>query len=410
MYLLVADDITGGNDAGIHFAGRGLDTRMAIAAGGVPLRGPVPEMLIVNTNTRNMTPPDAAGCVKGLVNALKRDEATARPEVVFKKVDSTLRGSPGSEVDVLMRGFGFRTGFLTPAYPQQGRTLKDGWLYINGVPVHKTGFAKDPLMPVKEPSVAAVLARQSRLRTVEVGLDVVNGGPENVVAHVAVKVEDGAELFIFDAETPEQINTIAAAGMRMAERPLFIGASGLAEALASLLPRGTHAAVDGVPPEHAFFVCGSVHPASRAQMDELVREESSVERYAVGDGATGVADSLVAALGRGDALLTTPQNRKRGGRAAGVKLSVELGNTAVAALQKLDINPRSLALVMTGGETSYSVLKDICTGMTLVREIFPGIALGSVVGGKWDGLTVVTKAGGFGSPRTLVDILHLLRP
>jgi len=409
MYLLVADDITGGNDAGIQFAGRGLETRMAITAGGVPLCGPAPEMLVVNTNTRNMTAADAAGCVKGVVDSLQCEEAVARPEMVFKKIDSTLRGNPGVEIDVLLRGFGFRTGFLTPAYPQHGRTLRNGWLYINGVPVHETGFADDPLMPAREPSVVAVLARQSKLRMAGIGLDVVNGGSENVARRVAALAADGAELFIFDAETPEQIDTIATAGMRMAERPMFIGAAGLAESLAALLPRGTHAVPGGVSPDHVFFVCGSMHQAARSQMEELVRAEARVERHTVGDGTDGVADSLVAALGRGDTLLTTPCGRQDGGLAAGIALSKELGDTAVAALQKLEMDPRSLALVITGGETAYAVLRRICTGMALKREIFSGIALGSITGGDWDGLTVVTKAGGFGAPRTLVDILHVLR-
>mgnify|MGYP002139700388 CR=1 FL=1 len=66
--------------------------------------------------------------------------------------------------------------------------------------------------------------------------------------------------------------------------------------------------------------------------------------------------------------------------------------------------------VMTGGETAFAVLQQICSGLALLREISPGVALGTIVGGRCDGFQVVTKAGGFGEDQTLVDILRLFRP
>ena len=96
--------------------------------------------------------------------------------------------------------------------------------------------------------------------------------------------------------------------------------------------------------------------------------------------------------------------------ADGIILSNALGQAAACVLEKVASAEKTTALVMTGGETAFAVLQKICSGLALSREVSPGVALATVVGGPCDGFQVVTKAGGFGDDGTLADIRHMFRP
>lgn len=424
MYLLVADDLTGGNDAGIQFVKGGLDAWIALSSECAAERSShagicgTPDMFVVNTNTRNMPEDVAAENVASVVSALVKGVADTRPDMVFKKIDSTLRGNLGVETDALMRELSFATAFLTPAYPDQGRVVKNGVLLVNGTPVHETGFADDPLTPIRESSVAAIVGNQSTRKIGEVGLGTVAQGAEAITAAVSAMMRYGVEIFVFDAENAAHLASIASAGLAMREKPLFIGSAGLAQALAETLPRKNAVPAATLPRvERVFYVCGSAHQMTRAQIDRLGEAGVPVVSFP-GVSANSAerqrtVDALAAALRQGDVVLAAPA--ANGGSASGASfedgmaLSDTLGKTALCAIHAAGLAPASLALVMTGGETAYAVLREICTGLALQKELFPGIAQCTVKGGKWDSLRVVTKAGGFGKPETLVDVLHMLR-
>ena len=169
------------------------------------------------------------------------------------------------------------------------------------------------------------------------------------------------------------------------------------------------------PVDRVFFICGSAHEATRKQIACLVGNGVQLIRL-VDAGAesvgTAVAHALLA-LENGNAVLSTPEKEAGGANlpaASGIQLSNAVGLAAVTVLEKLAESPQTTALVMTGGETAFAVLQKICSGLALSREISPGVALGTIVGGYCDGFQVVTKAGGFGEDQTLVGILRLFRP
>lgn len=422
MYLLIADDLTGGNDAGIQFAKHGIPARMTLspdqAAGNVASCGS--GMLVVNTNTRNLPDAEAASLLADVAETLKRETACAPPGMVFKKIDSTLRGNPGAEIDVLMRGFGFTMTFLAPSYPEQGRTVKRGLLFVNNVPVHETVFAQDPLTPIRESSIAAILRGQTARKTAGIPLSILEQGPDRVVAEVCALAASGVEMFIFDAMTSGHLAVVAAAGLAMKARPLFAGSAGLAAALAKLLPGSEKSGISPqgslVPVEHIFFICGSANQATHAQTAELETAGIPVirlsDRFFDGAGEAQTATTAVLeALGTGAATLATPLARisDAGNMSDGLALSDAVADMAVGILRMLAKAPQATALVMTGGETAYNVLEKLGGGLALHAEISPGIALCTLTGGPWDGLRVITKAGGFGIPGTLVDILNMLR-
>ena len=431
MLLLVADDLTGGNDAGIQFAKRGMDTWIVLDAGHAGLdavlaRPVLPTLLALNANTRNLPAVAAATRITGIVSHLAEDPRTARPEMVYKKIDSTLRGNLGAEIDALMDGYDFTVAFLCPAFMECGRTVEDGHLLVDGTPVHQTAFANDPITPVRQSSVADIV-RETCGRSVGcVPLAVMKQGEGAIASCVADLQHEGHEIIVFDAVNAAHLHALVSVGQKLGVPPLYIGSAGLASALANTLAHSqagviassqtAHVqATDVTPVDRVFFICGSAHEATRRQIMHLASNQVQLIRLANAKAAAveaAVADAWQA-LESGDAVLCTPDKNAAEAdnpAANGIQLSNAVGLAAVTVLNKLADSPKTTALVMTGGETAFAVLQQICSGLALLREISPGVALGTIVGGRCDGFQVVTKAGGFGEDQTLVDILRLFRP
>jgi uncharacterized protein YgbK (DUF1537 family) len=123
-------------------------------------------------------------------------------------------------------------------------------------------------------------------------------------------------------------------------------------------------------------VGGSAHPATRSQLARLGQRE-------------------------GVDVLAPPSDR---GADAPTRRAEMAGRLADAARARIE-RARPGTLVLTGGETAIAVLRALgASGLRLTGEIEPGVALGALVDGPFDGLTLVTKAGGFGDPDLLVRL------
>src|SRR6266404_6761607 len=110
--MLIADDLTGACDAGAQFAGRGPVPVFVAPA------SPESEwnVAVVDTESRALAPDDAADLVRA---AVKRVEGQLAGRLLFKKIDSTLRGSVAAELDALLDASGRRTALVCPAFPGQ---------------------------------------------------------------------------------------------------------------------------------------------------------------------------------------------------------------------------------------------------------------------------------------------------
>jgi uncharacterized protein YgbK (DUF1537 family) len=135
--LGLADDLTGALEIGALF-------HAPVSL--VPRILPGLDRQVIDTETRHLTPGEAAERAFTLVNR-------ARASMIYKKTDSTLRGNIRAEFEALLRAFPASRITFVPAYPAMGRTVRNGLLYVNGVPIAETEFAEDPLNPVTSSEV-----------------------------------------------------------------------------------------------------------------------------------------------------------------------------------------------------------------------------------------------------------------
>lgn len=225
--LALADDLTGALEAGAKFAARGLSVSVTANASVDPGQTKVQ---VIDTETRHMSAADS----QEVVARLALQAAMHPPDLIYKKTDSTLRGNIAAELRGLLEGFPDRQLVYAPAYPAMGRTVRDGRLLINGIPVNKTEFGSDILNPVVESDVRKMLGDLPAL--------------------------------VLDGETDDDV--LAAARLALTSKPsaIAVGPAALAGALAiAWAPIARPRQFPGV--RHCLVVNGSMHSTSKAQIE-----------------------------------------------------------------------------------------------------------------------------------------------
>jgi uncharacterized protein YgbK (DUF1537 family) len=371
-YAVLADDLTGAGDAGVQYAHAGLRTRtLAGEWGSTDLAGA--DVIVVNTASRALGAEEAYAHVRRAAEQVR----AAGAEVHYKKIDSTLRGPLGAEIDAVLDASGATLAVVCPAYPANGRVLRRGTLLVEGTPVAQTAAGRDPLAPVQESHLPSLLAAQTRRNVGHIERP--GGGQRTAHLREALQaqVDGGAGVVVCDAEDEADLEAIALAGAAH-EGWLLVGSAGLARPAARAL-----AARSG---RQVLLVCGSLHPAARRQMRRV----------------QDVWGSQVAVLA------TAEDVDERVGSTLAVEL---LAQEAHAWL--LREAPQGLFLagiIVTGGDTLFALLGALgARAVDLEREVAPGLPLGRIVGGPWAGTPLVSKAGGFGGEEILVDTVQVLK-
>jgi uncharacterized protein YgbK (DUF1537 family) len=328
-YAIIADDLTGALDAGAGFAAAGL--RSALPFSGEPVDVPHADVVLVNTATREGGAADAYARTREAAERLK----AAGIERVYKKIDSVLRGHPGSELAAVLDVYRGRA-LVAPAFPAQGRVTRDGVQYAHGAPVEPfAGFVRDAL--------------------------------ESAATRAEVR----------DAESDADLEQIAMSAAGNATYRVWCGTAGLAKhapAALRLVPRET---VPGLPvAQRALVFAGTGHPVTNTQLDALrvaalLGVEVLVEGrvyWSRGEPPARVYEALERAA-RGVDLASTPALVMTGGetaqivcRALGAR-SIEVVAEALPGipLGLLNVDGRALpAATKSGGFGAPDALVRVC--------------------------------------------------
>ena len=382
--LILADDLTGALEVGAKFAASGVASQVTTAPALLP-----PDLhsaagaFVVDTETRHSKPAEAARRVYEFAHAAY-DEGFSH---VYKKTDSTLRGNIGAELAALSEAFAGAPLLYVPAYPQMGRTVRLGSLYVDGVLVGATSFASDPFNPVSESHIPTLLKSQCRL-PIRSGL----------VADVANSELSG--IAICDGETDHDVEAAAKTFTSSPSFRLAAGPAAFATHFARLvdLPRGRPTALPGIT--NALIVNGSLHAVSRQQVEQAKLEGfKSVGR-----------DSIPVFGADGDWTILEPGSGSGG---ATLDFARALARSVCQIIKHAPID----ALVVFGGDTTYAIVEAMGSPpLHLIGEVMEGIPisrieanrLGPYTGDRDRDLYLVTKAGSFGSPDILASIRNSL--
>lgn len=409
---VIADDLTGAADTGLPFWNHGLTVEVRLADGEPPDEAAGgAEVRVVSTETRNR-PATVAKRRLGRVGRRWSEITPARP-ILYKKIDSTLRGWVGLETRALLDSLPGRVAWIVPAYPKQGRRLEGGVYTVHGSPIAETEFASAIPGCPPDSRVAPLIERQMGAPIGFIGAEVLGRGPESIAAHVTEVLRSGIRAVLFDAATEEQIRHICAASRHFSAPLLWVGSAGLAEPLARLVgkPGGMSGFRDSPSIEQAsngvVIVAGSRNAVTIRQVAFLkagvplrhaIVTLPSGDRAAAGEGSEDLPTNLLLTLPAVDAQQRLPATVERAAVA-------ELGRIAAAVIARSG----SRHLILTGGETAAATLRGLrADALELVGVVEEGIPLLRLRGGSADGALVVTKAGGFGSDDSLYHAFQLL--
>lgn len=370
---VVADDLTSAADGAIAFLERGYVPRICRVSSLDTHAG----LVSVDTGSRTLCATDAAHVTRQAVAAL-----ADRP-VLYKTIDSTLRGHIRVEIAAAFQASGRPRLVIAPAFPAAGRTTIDGIQLLHGKPVAQTDYSRDPVHP----------ARTSRIE------DLIEPGLGRIV-RISACTEDGdigkaigdAPVVIVDACDQGTLNR-RIAGIEKLGPALWVGSPGMAEALASVVERrtGQNIFTTEATPNRVLVLVGSANPVSHSQCETLAATGASV-----GMRATDVDEAASVVC------IRTPHIRT--GDPA--KALATLVDEAEIALSR----HRYDAIVATGGETMHALLERLhIHGFDLIRELEPGFPLGCARLADGRMMLLAMKAGGFGSAMTLRNAADTIR-
>jgi uncharacterized protein YgbK (DUF1537 family) len=411
---IVADDLTGANDSAVQFATRGWATSLVLVDGPLDARTPGSVLALVS-DARAQGARAATASTTECVARL-RDAGAAR---LFLKIDSTMRGSVAEQVggalDAWRRAHPDAFALICPAYPAMGRTVEAGRLLVNGAGVETTAFGRDPVTPVPTSDMALLLPGST-------GIVIGTDGVDSLVHRIADAVAGGSRVIVVNASTAADLASIADAADRFGPRCVPVGSAGLAVAMSTVWGGSGDSVASAFRPAAArrvAVVVSSLHDMSREQFARL---RSSLPA----DGIRLLEPPLEAALdprtiaGWAAQQLAAPARlpevvviRSPDVRPAPAIDDSDRERAAVAIASSLAVITEAVfdhaqvdALVLMGGEGARAVLDRFgAQSIRVTSAIREGIPIGLVEGGRADRLTVVTKAGGFGTPDSLAEIV-----
>jgi 3-dehydrotetronate 4-kinase len=404
----IADDFTGATDLCSMLVRNGMRTVQLI---GVPEPGlEVPEADAVVVALKSRTAPAAEAVAQSLA-ALRWLQAQGTRQYLFKycsTFDSTDAGNIGPVADALLDALGADFTIACPAFPETGRTIFKGHLFVGDLLLSDTHMRHHPLTPMTDANLVRVLQRQTARKVGLVPFDVVQQGPDAIRRRMAALREAGCAYAVTDVLQDEDLRRL---GATCAELPLLTGGSGIAMGLpenfrrqallqagqdADLLPEVTGAEVvlagscSAATLEQVAVMAGS-RPALRFEPERLAAGWQPAEavawaRQRLGDGPVLIYASATP--------VEVEQIQARLGRERAGALVEEALAEIAAGLVAAGVR----RLVVAGGETSGAVVQALgVKGLLIGPMIDPGVPA-TVSIGRMPPLALALKSGNFGGP------------
>ena len=429
---VIADDFTGANADGSLLTAKGFPSATCL-----DLEKWNPEdfsgyaSVAVSTDSRLLSPKDARERFRKAVSVF----AAQNPSVVAKRLDSTLRGNLGAEIEGALEALDEVAGpgkekavaVVVVPYPNSGRIQAGGYLIVHGVPLERSPIAQDAATPVKSSSTMAVIAEQTDLPCGFISLATVLAGPGAVHAEALRLWRAGCRILVCDSVTNEDITSVAE-GVRDVPFPVLAVSPGpfTAEFAAVRLAAPEVEFVDRV-----LVVIGSTSDLTQRQIETLRLAHKThilrVDCEKLLDDARR-ADTIAAAVAN---LLDSPADAAVFGVCTAERsedvfsmedLSKRLGLSPSEISLRINIALAEIAdrllarpelkiggLYTSGGEVTVTTIRTLGgTGFSVRDLVIPLAVYGHLLGGRYPGLPMVTKGGFVGDSKGLVQCVEYL--
>ncbi|MBY5795664.1 3-oxo-tetronate kinase [Rhizobium leguminosarum] len=419
----IADDYTGASDLANTLTKNGLRTVQTVGIPDPSLALPDVDAVVVSLKIRSVPASDAVAAAASAERWLRRRGAGHVLYKICSTFDSTNAGNIGPVTEALSEAAGGGVVLVTPAFPETGRTVYLGHLFVGGQPLNESPLKDHPLNPMHDANLVRVLTRQSRNAVGLIDLTTIGAGPGAVKVRLDALRMAGVTAVIADAIFERDLETLGEIAL---ETPVSTGASGLGLGLARALVRSGRISSGGATTEDAIrpvgglsaIVAGSCSKATLHQLDIAERSMPVLrldpERLLAG------ADEITAAISwAGDriaagpvviAASAAPETVSRlqslhGREASGYAIETA---TSIIAAELVERGVRRL--VVAGGETSGAAVDRLAIPAFLIGpEIAPGVPVLRTVGNAQGDMLLALKSGNFGGEDFFAAALAMMR-
>jgi uncharacterized protein YgbK (DUF1537 family) len=349
--------------------------------------------------------------------------AAGARQIFFKycsTFDSTERGNIGPVAEALMDELGTRFTIACPAFPENGRSIFRGHLFVADALLSESGMEKHPLTPMTDANLVRVLQTQSKRKVGLARYDTVSKGADALAVRFTQLQAEGVGMAIVDALSDADLRTI---GQACADFDLITGGSGVAIGLPDnfsrrgLLQQASAASALKHPAGLSLVVSGSCSRATQAQVAHWQRTRPAfrVDPLSLAAGESIVERAtqwLVEHIAQGPVLIyatSSPEEVQRVQAALGVAHAGHLVEQALAAIAQAGIRQGVRRLVVAGGETSGAVVQAL--GIARLRigaQIDPGVPWTLAEGDGAPAISLALKSGNFGTEDFFTKALAML--
>jgi uncharacterized protein YgbK (DUF1537 family) len=419
---IIADDYTGSADTGVQFAKKDLKTTIVQEHHRIRDAFVRSSVVVVDTESRSDSPEVAYEKVVSTIIEFQK----AGCNLIYKKIDSTLRGNIGVELDAILDTQDVGTVVVCPAYPKAGRITIGGYHLVHQELIQNTEIAEDAEFPIKESHIPTLLRQQSRYQVSSIEIADVMEGKLPLMQAIKLHIADGDRILVIDAVSQHDLTTIASVMVDFESQVIICGSGGLAEELSDVIQDVSERT------GNILIIAGSVRSVTAQQIARAQKQlkahviDIKVEQILTKNEHVMVEETrrisqeaLKCYTKKKDVIIRWAESQKKAmeffelGRlnkledqVIRARIGEILGQVTLKIMASIEIK----GLILTGGETAFNVFKSMdVVEVRVDTEILPGIPLMQIVGGKFDKLPVITKAGAFGDSDALVQSILFLR-
>jgi len=423
---VIADDLTGANDTGVQFTKKGYNTIVSVLDEQSTIIIPDNlDVFVMDIETRELEIKTARKKLRSILKKLNIN----KNDMVYKKVDSTLRGNIGNELEEIMMILNRDICIFSPSYPSYQRITIGGYLVVDQKPLSLSEYSYDNLKQVENSFIPFLLKKQTDFPVGQIDLKDVAKGQKTILSKINELYQKGNKIIVIDSTNEEHLKDIFASSLKLDRPVLFSGSAGLANHFPNINNKNEDLKIkieNNKGP--VIVVAGSRNSIMEGQVNYLKNRlnftELKIDLEQVFSNKDRILDNYAAECikaikGNHDLVIHTDAiyneeksiNKKLmlkyhlSFRGLEIKIKTFLGELT----SKIVENSYVRNLILTGGDVALGVCKELnISNMNILDELLPGIPL-AIANYKDYKLNIITKAGGFGKEDALYNLINKLK-
>lgn len=420
---IIADDLTGANDAALQFHLKGCSTQILTNYKSIEKIDESAQVWAVSTESRNIKPETAKQRAKEATTEILEK---LKAEHIYKKIDSTIRGNIAVEIMGIIEASEYEAAIIMPAFPNEGRITVGGYHLLKGVPIERTEFARDPGAPIYESHIPTVLKTgleaQNKDIVALIELNTVKQGAGPVLSKLNELIAAGKKLIVADAASSVDIEQVMLAIQKCQTKILPCGSAGAAQAMCEIIfPQNKYTKLENeIPKIPKLVISGSASELARHQIKRLEADEDIENAYFIeitpeqilNPENDDIIERAINNLNKTNTVvihtstlfsdldaMTVMLFEKEISRESFISMICDY----LAEITSVILNQKSAILITVGGETTYKCLDALnIKSLKIEDEVATAIPLCSDLENKF----YVTKSGNLGNSMTLCDVIR----